>query len=144
MVLSVHICTSTCKGRTTCFDAGLKNQMKGWLLEKNKDSPDETESAHTDRLEVDITRGNLKNLSMEKAHPSASVALPYRSPPSGVWTESTRYDPVANGKNKRRVFVGWLVGRADHDGGGKRERAIKETYGSKDGELDKIGHGLYC
>lgn len=49
--------------------------MKGWLLEKDKDSPDETESAHTDRLEVDITRGNLKNLSMEKAHPSASVAL---------------------------------------------------------------------
>lgn len=45
---------------------------------------------------------------------------------------------------KQKPRVRRLAGRADHDGGGKRERAIKKTYGSKDGELDKIGHGLYC
>lgn len=50
------------------FDA---NQRKGGCLRKN-DLPDETESAHTNRLEVDITRGNLKNLSMKKAYPSVS------------------------------------------------------------------------
>lgn len=89
------------------FDA---NQRKGGCLRKN-DLPDETESAHTNRLEVDITRGNLKNLSMKKAYPSVSrpcfkdlVHPAYRRDMAGWPTE------------KQTPRVRRSAGRTEYDG----------------------------